>query len=118
MLASHGGAGASNYLRQKIEDVRGVDHEQSRRERQRKLEVQISRLTVEVENAKKMSEAFDEEVVKEVADFERIKALEFRDTLLGLADANVDFFKGNIEIWERFIADIERQQREDAGTSA
>ena len=106
-LASHGSVGATGYLRQKIEDVRGVDHEQSRRERQRKLEVQISRLTTEVEGAKKTSEAFDEEVVKEVQDFERIKAVEFRDTLSGLADANMEFFRNNVAIWERFVQDIE-----------
>ncbi|USW54416.1 Putative AH/BAR domain superfamily, PX domain superfamily protein [Septoria linicola] len=111
-LASHGSMGASGFLRQKIEDVRGVDHEQSRRERQRKLEVQISRLTTEVEAAKKTSEAFDEEVVKEVSDFERIKAVEFRDELGGLADANINFFQGNIQIWERFIEDMDKQQAE------
>ena len=111
-LASHGSVGTTGFLRQKIEDVRGVDHEQSRRERQRKLEVQISRLQTEVEGAKKMSEAFDEEVVKEVQDFERIKAVEFRDTLGGLADANIAFFQRNIEIWERFLQDMEKQQQE------
>ena len=114
-LASHGSVGASGFLRQKIEDVRGVDHEQSRRERQRKLEVQISRLTTEVEGAKKMSEAFDEEVVKEVQDFERIKAVEFRDTLGGLADANIAFFGKNIEIWEKFVKEEEQRQAEAAG---
>lgn len=112
MLASHGNIGASGFLRQKIEDVRGVDHEQSRRERQRKLEVQIQRLTTEVETAKKTTEAFDEEVVKEIADFERIKAVEFRDTLGGLADANIEFFTNNIQIWERFVKDVEQQQAE------
>jgi sorting nexin-4 len=117
-LASHGNAGATGYIRQKLEDVRGVDHEQSRRERQRKLEVQILRLTDEVDGAKKTSEAFDEEVVKEVQDFERIKAVEFRDTLTGLADANMEFFRGNIEIWERFIRDMERQQAEAAGSES
>lgn len=111
-LASHGSVGASGFLRQKIEDVRGVDHEQSRRERQRKLEVQISRLTTEVENAKKTSEAFDEEVVKEISDFERIKAAEFRDALGGLAAANIDFFRGNIAVWERFVEEEERRQAE------
>jgi sorting nexin-4 len=109
-LASHGSVGATGFLRQKIEDVRGVDHEQSRRERQRKLEVQISRLTTEVESAKKTSEAFDEEVVKEVQDFERIKAVEFRDTLTALADKEMEFFRGNIEIWERFIREMESSQ--------
>ncbi|KAF1819446.1 uncharacterized protein K489DRAFT_383668 [Dissoconium aciculare CBS 342.82] len=104
---SASGLGASGFIRAKLEDVRGVDHEQARRERVRKLEVSISRLTDEVENAKKTTEAFDEEVVKEVADFERIKAVEFRDTLGGLADAHVDFFKTNIEIWEKFVKEEE-----------
>ncbi|KAK5120428.1 intercellular trafficking and secretion [Meristemomyces frigidus] len=116
-IASHGSVGASGFLRQKIEDVRGVDHEQSRRERQRKLEVQISRLTTEVEAAKKTTEAFDEEVVKEIGDFERIKAVEFRDTLGGLADANIAFFQSNIGIWEQFVQDTEKQQAE-AGEAA
>jgi sorting nexin-4 len=116
-LASHGGSmGASGFLRQKIEDVRGVDHEQARRERQRRLEVQIQRLQTEVENAKKTSEAFDEEVVKEVGDFERIKAVEFRDALEGLADANVNFFQNNVEIWEKFVKDLERLQEEKSGS--
>lgn len=108
--------GASGFLRQKIEDVRGVDHEQARRERQRRLEVQIQRLQTEVENAKKTSEAFDEEVVKEVGDFERIKAVEFRDALEGLADANVTFFENNVEIWEKFVKDLERLQEEKSSS--
>lgn len=103
------------FLRQKIEDVRGVDHEQSRRERQRKLEVQISRLQTEVEGAKKTSEAFDEEVVKEIQDFERIKAVEFRDALGRLADAQMGFFRSNVEIWERFLRDMEGQQQSVEG---
>jgi sorting nexin-4 len=98
------------FLRQKIEDVRGVDQEQARRERQRKLEVQISRLQTEVEGAKKTTEAFDEEVVNEVQDFERIKAVEFRDELGGLADAHMEFFKNNMEIWEKFLKDMDQQQ--------
>ena len=109
-LASHGNVGASGYIRQKMEDVRGVDHEQSRRERQRKLEVQISRLNTEVDSAKKTSEMFDEEVVKEVQDFERIKAVEFRDSLSGLSDANMAFHRNNVEVWERFIRDLEGEQ--------
>lgn len=116
-LASAGGSsmGASGFLRQKIEDVRGVDHEQSRRERQRKLEVQIEKLQREVETAKKTSEAFDEEVVKEVGDFERIKSVEFRDALDGLAQANIRFFEENAATWERFIKEMEEAERERRG---
>ena len=63
-IATHGigPSAATAFLRQKVEDVRGVDHEASRRERVRKLDVQIRRLQDEVEGAKKLSELFDEEV--------------------------------------------------------
>ena len=111
LASSHSGSstGPGSFLRNKIEDVRGVDHEQSRRDRIRKLELQIERLTNEVEGAKKTSEMFDEEVVKEVQDFERIKSVEFRDTLGTLAEANINFFRGTIETWEQFIHDMEKE---------
>lgn len=104
---SSGLGGPGGFLRSKIEDVRGVDHEQSRRERVRKLELRIDELTREVEEARRVTEAFDEEVVKEVQDFERIKGSEFKDTLGGLADAHVEFYKGTIEIWEKVLRDAE-----------
>ncbi|KAF2281254.1 uncharacterized protein EI97DRAFT_366855 [Westerdykella ornata] len=106
------GLGASGFLRSKVEDLRGIDHEQSRRQRLRKLEVEIERLTNEVEQAKKTSEAFDEHTVKEVKDFERIKALEFRDTLGALAERNVEFFKRTVETWEGFLEGLEREEEE------
>lgn len=107
-LASHGGSssitsGAANFIRSKMEDVRGVDHEQSRRDRLRKTEMQIERLTREVDDAKNTSEAFDEQVVNEVNEFERIKTCEFKDTLGGLADSQVEFWRGTIATWEEFL---------------
>jgi len=99
--------GPTGFIRSKIEDVRGVDHEQSRRERVRKLEMQIEKLVKEVEQARLTTEAFDGEVVREVGDFERIKANEFGDCLGGLADKHVEFYNGVIETWERYLKDME-----------
>jgi len=99
---------AGGFLRSKMEDMRGVDHEQSRRERLRKLELRIEELTTEVERAKHTYEAFDEEVLKEVADFERIKRLEFKRQFGGLADAHVDFYSGVIDIWEKYVQEMEK----------
>lgn len=97
----------TGFLRSKLEDVRGVDHEQSRRERVRRLELQIEKLTREVEDARRTTEAFDEEVVKEVADFERIKAVEFRQTMGQLADEHVRFYEGVIATWQRYVEEME-----------
>ena len=106
LAATHGAGshtGPGGFIRSKIEDVRGVDHEQSRRERLRRLELRIEELTREVEEAKKTTEAFDEEVVREVGDFERIKRIEFKTQFGALADAHD---KG-IEVWERYVREME-----------
>lgn len=99
----------SNFIRSKIEDVRGVDHEQSRRDRVRRLEMSIEKLTRDVEEAKRTTEMFDEEVIREVADFERIKALEWRDTLGELADKHVEFYSGVASVWEGYLKEMEAE---------
>jgi sorting nexin-4 len=100
--------GASGFLRSKLEDVRGVDHDQARRERQRKLELRVEELTAEVEDAKNTSELFDDEVVKEEMHFQRIKRIEFKSQLGSLADAHVDFYGNVEETWTRYIEEMKR----------
>ena len=108
LAASHGGStgGPGGFIQRKIEDVRGVDPIQSKRERLRRLEIRIEELTREVEEAKKTTEAFDEEVVREVQDFERIKRIEFKSQFGGLADAHVEFYGETIGIWERYVREV------------
>jgi sorting nexin-4 len=108
-ITPSGGIGGvvGGMLRSKIEDVRGVDQEAARRDKIRKLELDIERLTREVENAKITSEMFDERTVKEVQEFERIKAIELQETLGALADSNIKFFADNVETWEKFIHEME-----------
>lgn len=110
---SHGSSshtGPGGYIRSKIEDVRGVDHEQSRRDRLRRLELKIDELTREVEEAKKVSEAFDEEVIREVQDFERIKRLEFKTQLGSFAHTHVEFYGNVIANWEMYVKDMEGER--------
>lgn len=103
----------ASFIRSKMEDMRGVDHEQSRRERMRKLEIKIEELTREVETAKTTSEMFDEEVVREVADFERIKSVEFQDSMGALAEQHIEFYQGVLNTWERFVAEMEGDLEEN-----
>ena len=55
--------------------------------------LQLGELTAEVENARHTSDMFDKEVVRAVEDFERIKRLEMKAQMGGLADAHVAFYK-------------------------
>ncbi|KAJ5037539.1 uncharacterized protein L3040_007711 [Drepanopeziza brunnea f. sp. 'multigermtubi'] len=102
-----GSTGAGSFIQRKIEDVRGVDPSLSHRERLRKIELRIDDLTREVEEAKKTTEAFDEEVVREVQDFERIKRIEFKAQFGALADAHVEFYGEGIAHWERYVREME-----------
>ncbi|KAK1834856.1 LETM1-like protein-domain-containing protein [Podospora conica] len=106
---SAGLGGAGGFIRAKIEDVRGVDHEQARRDRQRKLELRIDELTREVEIARSEAENFGEQVVREVDNFESVKRIEFKRQMGGLADAHIDFYDGTIAIWERYVVEMEKE---------
>ncbi|KPM43014.1 Sorting nexin-4 [Neonectria ditissima] len=109
LQTGHGaGSGAGGFFRAKMEDVRGVDHEQARRERARKLELRVEELTHEVESARNTSDMFDDEVVKEVSEFERIKRIEMKAQLGSFADAHVDFYGEVIDIWERYVQEMEK----------
>ncbi|KAH6633987.1 hypothetical protein B0J18DRAFT_405698 [Chaetomium sp. MPI-SDFR-AT-0129] len=101
--------GAGGFIRSKIEDVRGVDHEQARRDRQRKLELRIDELTREVESARLESDHFADQVVREVESFEWIKKVEFKRQFAGLVDAHVDFYGGVIDTWEQYVREMERE---------
>jgi sorting nexin-4 len=84
---------SSNFIRNRMEDMRGIDHEQSRKDRLRKLEIKIQDLTREVEHSKLLSEASDQEVEREGQEFEKIRGGEMRVTLGELANAKVEFFR-------------------------
>jgi sorting nexin-4 len=110
----------ATFIRNKMEDMRGVDHETAKQDRKRKLQLKIQELNREVDSAKVTSEMFDEQVVREVTDFERIKGLEFRDSLGALASHNMDFYRSVIDTWERFLGDmeaegVERREPKDKG---
>jgi sorting nexin-4 len=101
--------GAGGFIRSKIEDVRGVDHEQSRRDRQRKLELRIDELTREVENARMEADHFADQVVHETQNFEWIKRVEFKRQFGGLADAHIEFYDGIAGTWERYVLEMEKE---------
>ncbi|KAK4204006.1 putative sorting nexin-4 [Triangularia verruculosa] len=110
---SYGGSGplggAGGFIRSKIEDVRGVDHEQARRDRLRKLELRIDELTRAVENARTESENFGEQVGREVESFEYIKKLELKKQFGVFVDSHIDFYQGTIEAWEKYVQEMEAE---------
>ncbi|QNP98968.1 Sorting nexin-4 [Yarrowia lipolytica] len=96
-LVSGGGNG---ILRNKLEDIRGINHEFSRRERLQKLEGRIESLTGETNLAKTTSEAFDEQTKREINTFDKIRSGEMKETLKTLTSGQVDFYAALVKDWE------------------
>ncbi|ODQ65941.1 hypothetical protein NADFUDRAFT_24834 [Nadsonia fulvescens var. elongata DSM 6958] len=105
--ALQAGGGGSNFLRSKVEDIRGLDHEQVKRDRLVRTKAKIVDLTREAQDAKATSEAFDEQTIREVAVFERIRADELKGSLGELADHHIGFYKSLIDDWEGLIDKLE-----------
>ena len=90
---------SSNFLTNKLEEIAGINQESSRRDKIDKLEKKINALTMEVENAKKISDAFEIETLKEVELFESTKTTELRGSLSSLADHHIDFYQKMLDTW-------------------
>lgn len=95
------------YLREKVESLTGIDHEQAKQDRLKKLEEKNERLEKEIEISKLESRAFDEETIHENSIFDKIKIKEIGESFETFANENINFYKQIMEIWEKIIPELE-----------
>ena len=95
------GYGGGNFFTSKLEELAGINQEASRREKITKLETKITSLTSEVDNAKKVADAFEQEALKEVSIFEEIKTKELKQSLTSLADNHIHFYQKMVDTWSK-----------------
>ena len=93
------GYGGSNFFTNKLEEFAGINQESARREKIDKLESKISSLSGELESAKKIADAFEQETLREVALFEELKTKELKDSLGSLADHHIEFYQKMLDAW-------------------
>ncbi|CAG8675775.1 24264_t:CDS:10, partial [Racocetra persica] len=99
--------GISSFLRETVDNIKGVDQEQAKRERLQKLDAKIAELKKEVENSNDVSDQFSLEVAKEYEIFQIAKNIEMKDCLLAYADSHVEFYRQGVELWEEIIPVLE-----------
>lgn len=93
------GYGGSNFFTNKLEEFAGINQEAARREKIDKLENKINSLSGELESAKKVADAFEQETLREVALFEELKTKELKDSLGNLADHHIEFYQNMLDTW-------------------
>lgn len=93
------GYGGSNFFTNKLEEFAGINQEAARREKIDKLESKISSLSGELESAKRIADAFEQETLREVALFEELKTKELKGSLGSLADHHIEFYQKMLDAW-------------------
>ena len=101
------GYSSANFIQARMENFRGLNHEQVRKDKLKKAEVKVEDLQRETDAARLVSENFDDQVIREVEIFERTKAAESKQSMKHFAKANIDFYKKIIHDWEGLAGSAE-----------
>ncbi|CAO3641176.1 unnamed protein product [Mucor fragilis] len=102
-----GGLYISDYVTDKLNEVRGVNMERARREKLSKLELRVKELQDEVTRANDDSNGFSNQVIKEFQVFQKTKTLELKQGLLAYADCHIEFYQKGTAIWEKVLPVLE-----------
>ncbi|KAF8604101.1 lipid binding protein [Ceratobasidium sp. AG-I] len=101
-------AGLGQFLREKVDALRGADDDRSRVERMNKLDKKIKELTEAVTNANEVSDAFSDETLKEHSIFQHARRAEMKEMLGNLADGQIEMYKSAMDEWDRIIPILQR----------
>lgn len=102
-----GGMQITEYVTDKINEVRGVNMEKLRREKLSNLERRINELREEVTKANDESNGFSSQVVKEFEVFQKTKTLELKQGLIAYADCHIAFYEKGTAIWANILPVLE-----------
>ncbi|KAL1915910.1 uncharacterized protein VTP21DRAFT_6298 [Calcarisporiella thermophila] len=95
--------GLSTYIRDKMDEFKGVDQDKAREERLTRLNQRIAELQEAVESSNDVSVAFSNEVTKEYELFMETKLHEVQGMLVAYAESRVEFYKESKKIWEEVV---------------
>ncbi|KAI9266472.1 hypothetical protein BDA99DRAFT_505758 [Phascolomyces articulosus] len=102
-----GGLNISEIVTDKINEVRGIDMQHARREKLVRLERKIKELESEVAHANDVSNAFNDQVIKEYEVFQQAKTEEIKQGLVAYADSHIKFYETGVSIWESILPTLE-----------
>ncbi|KAI8975645.1 lipid binding protein [Mycotypha africana] len=98
----------TDYVTDKLNEVRGVDKQRARREKLARLDDRVKRLRHELEKTTDESMRFNKQVIKEFELFQQAKTLELKQSLIAYADCHIEFYQRGMAIWEKIIPILER----------
>ncbi|KAL0084333.1 hypothetical protein J3Q64DRAFT_1835825 [Phycomyces blakesleeanus] len=121
------GLNITEFMADKMNEVRGTDSNRAREERLLRLQAKINELQEEVARTNDANNYFSSQMVREFDIFQGAKSRELKQGLASYADCHIEFCQKGISIWENIIPVLEQikidgdkeeyQSNEQASTS-
>jgi sorting nexin-4 len=102
MRSGHG-SGLVQFMKGKVDELRGADLRKKRDDRVRKLDKRIEELTTAVKDSNETSAAFSTEVERELELFHKIKDADMRGILADYVDTQVVFWTESAKLWHTLV---------------
>lgn len=99
---------SSSFIKSKINELRGVNKEQAREQRMAKLRQRIEGLRSESAYAKQLSDELEVLAKREVRVFEQTEAIELHQTLSGLTDSYIAYYRDVLQQCRELEQSLER----------
>ncbi|PHZ16855.1 uncharacterized protein RHIMIDRAFT_232305 [Rhizopus microsporus ATCC 52813] len=97
----------TNFITDKINEVRGTDASKMKRERILRLDERMRELQEAIEETHKVSTAFSDQVKKEDMFFTRNKSVELFEVLKSYTDGKVKHYSESVNLWREFVHALE-----------
>ncbi|KAG0171292.1 intercellular trafficking and secretion [Apophysomyces sp. BC1034] len=110
---NRGSVNFTEFMTDRINEVRGVDIESARRDKITRLDRKIKSLQDEVARANDVSNRFSDQLVQEFEIFQRAKTKELKQGLAAYADCHIEFFQQGASIWEKILPALESLKVDD-----
>ncbi|KAJ3056199.1 intercellular trafficking and secretion [Rhizophlyctis rosea] len=105
--------GVASFIKDKYNELRQVDQEKARQAKLERLESKITELNEAVDQSKEVSEAFSNEVAKEIEFFQAVKVADFKTFLRDYADSQLEFHEKSLKAWDEVLPILEKISLEE-----
>ncbi|KAI9136958.1 putative sorting nexin-4 [Paraphysoderma sedebokerense] len=93
-------SGIGGYIKEKYEEMKGVDAETLRREKLKKCEDRITELTSAIQLASQVTDTFSSTLLTEIDFFQTVRIHDFKEIMGDYANSQATFWKKSGELWD------------------
>ncbi|KAF7723006.1 intercellular trafficking and secretion [Apophysomyces ossiformis] len=106
-MGDNSGLNITEFMADKMNEVRGTDTNRARQERLMRLELRIKELEEEVARTNDINNSFSSQMNREFEIFQNAKTIELKQGFSLYADCHIEFYQKGLSVWENILSTLE-----------